>query len=54
MDRCEVCNAQIDKEKAYLILKYGGKDYLFCCPLCKSEFEKEPEKRIRKRNERKQ
>ncbi len=53
MDRCIVCNAQIDKEKAYLSLKYKGKDYLACCPLCKSEFEKEPEKYMKKPKEQK-
>lgn len=48
MDRCIVCNARIDKEKAYLTLKYEGEEYLACCPLCKSEFVKEPEKYARK------
>ena len=44
MDRCIVCHARIDKEKAYLTLKYKGEEYLACCPLCKSKFEKKPGK----------
>lgn len=48
MDRCAVCNARINKEKAYFTLKYKGEEYLACCPICKSKFEEEPEKYARK------
>jgi Cu+-exporting ATPase len=44
VDRCIVCNTQINKKKAYLTLRFKGEDYSACCPLCESEFEKEPEK----------
>ncbi len=47
MDRCAVCNARINKEKAYFTLKYKEEEYLVCCPLCKSKFEEQPEKYIK-------
>lgn len=50
MDRCIVCNVQIDKKKAYLTLRYEGKEFLTCCSLCKSEFEKKPGKFAKKLN----
>ncbi len=53
MDRCAVCNLRINKQKAYLTLKYEEEEYLACCPLCKSKFEEEPEKHARKQKDKK-
>ncbi len=46
MDRCITCNKRVNRNKAYITIEYGGEDYLICCPLCQSEFEKNPEKYI--------
>jgi YHS domain-containing protein len=53
VDRCVVCSAQVNKEKAYIILKYKDEEYLVCCPLCKSKFEEDSEKYARKGKDKK-
>lgn len=46
-ERDPVCGKRINRNKAHMIVRYKGFDYLLCCPLCQSHFEKNPEKYIR-------
>ena len=47
MERDPVCKRKMNRNKAYVTIEYKGKKYLLCCPLCQSEFERDPEKYIR-------
>ncbi len=40
--RDPVCGKEITPESAYDIVRYKERDYLVCCPLCKSAFLKDP------------
>ena len=42
-----VCGQRINRNKAHIAIEYEGRTYLLCCPLCQSEFEKDPQKYIR-------
>lgn len=42
--RDPVCHKKINRQKAQILVQYKGYKYLLCCPLCQSEFEKNPEK----------
>jgi YHS domain-containing protein len=42
---CPIMNLAIDKK---VFVEYKGKKIYFCCPDCKPDFEKEPEKYIAK------
>jgi len=44
MDRDPVCRRRMNRNKAYVTVQYKGEKYYLCCPLCQSEFEKDPEK----------
>lgn len=46
MDRCITCGMRVNRNKAHIQITYKGDSYLACCPLCQSEFERDPEKRI--------
>ncbi|MFQ5864939.1 MAG: YHS domain-containing protein [bacterium] len=46
MHRDPVCGRRMNRNKAYVVKKYKGKVYLLCCPLCQSEFEKNPDKYV--------
>ena len=48
MDRDPVCGKKMNRNKAYIAIEYKGKKYCLCCPLCQSEFEKDPGKYIKK------
>lgn len=37
-----VCNALIEPHQAYASVKYEGKSYYFCCPVCQGAFQKNP------------
>ena len=45
-----VCGRRMNQNKAYVVILYEGIKYLLCCPLCQSEFEKDPGKYIQQRN----
>jgi YHS domain-containing protein len=45
--RDPVCGKRINRNKAHIVVEYKGQDYLLCCPLCQSEFERIPEKYLR-------
>ncbi len=44
---CPVSGRPIDKDKQYWTM-YKGKKVYFCCPMCKPQFDKDPEKYIDK------
>ena len=46
-----VCGKRINRNKAHITITYKGQDYLLCCPVCQSEFEKNPEKYIDQRGQ---
>jgi YHS domain-containing protein len=50
MNRCITCQKPVNRNKAHMIIELEGILYLTCCPLCQSEFEKNPEKYIRRFN----
>jgi len=39
-----VCGKRINRNKAHIELEHEGETYLLCCPVCQSEFEREPDK----------
>jgi YHS domain-containing protein len=43
-----VCKMQIDEKKAAGKSDYNGKTYYFCAPICKTKFDKEPQKYLEK------
>ena len=38
-----VCKMQIDEQKAAGKSEYNGKTYFFCCPACKTKFDRNPQ-----------
>ena len=48
MHRDPVCGKRINPNKAYVQIEYRNEMYYLCCPLCQSEFEKEPDKYMNK------
>ena len=43
-NRDPVCEKRVNRNKAHIALEYKEQEYLLCCPVCQSEFEKDPEK----------
>ena len=43
-----VCGMECDERSTVGKVNYGGKTYAFCAANCKEEFEKNPERYIRK------
>jgi|Deesub1362B_J571_1020462.scaffolds.fasta_scaffold00749_9 Cu+-exporting ATPase len=43
-----VCGMEIDPEKAAAKVEYQGKTYYFCAVGCKTAFERDPEKYLKK------
>ena len=48
MNRDPVCGKRVNVNEAYVQITYKGEMFYLCCPLCQSEFEKEPEKYAQK------
>jgi YHS domain-containing protein len=48
-DRDPVCGKRLNRNKAHITIEYRGQAYLLCCPMCQSEFEKQPDKYARSR-----
>jgi YHS domain-containing protein len=46
MHRDPVCGRKMNRNKAYAVVEYNGKEYLLCCPLCQSKFERAPDKYV--------
>jgi P-type Cu+ transporter len=44
MAKDPVCGMQVDEASAAANANHGGKTYYFCCPACKTTFEKDPQK----------
>jgi xanthine dehydrogenase accessory factor len=42
--RDPVCGQRMNRNKTHVVLRYNGQEVLLCCPLCQSEFEREPER----------
>ncbi len=49
MHRDPVCGKKVNANKAYVQIVYEGTTYYLCCPLCQSQFEKDPKKYIQNR-----
>ena len=43
-----VCGMEIDEKTAKAESEYKGKTYYFCGPMCKLEFDENPEKYVQK------
>ena len=43
-----VCGMMVDPETAPAKSEYKGQTYYFCCPVCKTSFDKDPEKYLGK------
>jgi YHS domain-containing protein len=50
VQRDPVCGKKINRNKVHAKVKYNNETYYLCCPLCQSEFEKDPEKYIKEIN----
>jgi len=48
MPKDPVCNMNVDEKKAAATSEYKGKTYYFCAKICKEKFDLEPEKYIKK------
>ena len=46
-NRDPVCGKRVNRNKAHIVLEYKGHEYLLCCPMCQSAFERDPEKYLR-------
>lgn len=44
VERDPVCGRRINRNRVHITIEYEGRKYLLCCPLCQSEFEKDPRK----------
>lgn len=53
MPRDPVCGRKMNRNKAYVVIEHKGKEHLLCCPLCQAEFEKNPDKYLRRAKRRK-
>jgi len=49
MNRCITCNKPLNVNKAHMKVEYRGETYLVCCPLCQSEFERDPDAYVQRR-----
>ena len=49
MDKDPVCKRKMNRNKAYVTIQYKEEIYYLCCPLSQAEFEKDPEKYIKKK-----
>ncbi|NIO19365.1 MAG: YHS domain-containing protein [Candidatus Aenigmarchaeota archaeon] len=38
-----VCGKRINRNKAHIVIEYEKEKYYLCCPMCQSEFEKDPQ-----------
>ncbi len=47
MSKDPVCGINVDENKTEYKMEYGGKAYYFCAQVCKTEFEKNPEKYLK-------
>lgn len=45
--RDPVCGKRMNRNKAHITIRFENQDYLLCCPLCQTEFERHPEKYAR-------
>lgn len=48
MNKCITCGKRVNRNKAHMTIKLDGDIYLVCCPLCQSEFERNPQKYIQR------
>jgi YHS domain-containing protein len=39
-----VCGKRIKRNRAHIAVDYEGITYYLCCPLCQTQFEREPQK----------
>ncbi len=46
VDKCVTCGMKVNRNKAHIRIELRGETYLACCPLCQSEFEKNPERYV--------
>jgi YHS domain-containing protein len=42
-----VCKMTVEENKAAATSEYGGKKYYFCAVVCKTRFEREPQKYVK-------
>ena len=45
-----VCHMEVDEESAQWTSEYEGQTYYFCASGCKTSFDKDPEKHLKKPN----
>lgn len=43
MPKDPVCGKRTNRNKAHAVIRYGGGEYLICCPKCQAEFEANPD-----------
>lgn len=42
-----VCRMQVDENQAAAKSDYHGKQYYFCCEVCREKFERDPERYVK-------
>ncbi len=47
MAKDSVCGMHVDEKRAEFKASYKGKTYYFCCPECKTAFERDPEEYVK-------
>jgi len=47
MTKDHVCGMAVNPQHAVASVQYQGQTYYFCSPLCKTMFEREPEKYVK-------
>jgi YHS domain-containing protein len=48
MAKDPVCGMNVEESKAAATSTYGGQTYYFCAKVCKENFDKDPEKYLKK------
>jgi YHS domain-containing protein len=46
--RDPVCGKRITRNGAHIAIECGEGTYYLCCPVCQAEFERDPERYVRK------
>jgi YHS domain-containing protein len=44
-----VCGKRLNINKAHIVIEFEGEEYYLCCPLCQKEFERNPQKYVKKK-----
>ncbi|HLA25371.1 MAG TPA: YHS domain-containing protein [bacterium] len=46
--RDPVCGRRMTRNGAHIVIEHGGETHYLCCPQCQSEFERDPDRYVRR------